>query len=148
MNSEQVSGLDIATFISILGLIGSIIWNSINLHKTSEIQKQSLIHQKDSFMHDMIKFEIENWKYIHEQKKYYVKSSLPSAVTSHIFNYYEYLAYLILNNKINIKSAKRIWKPNILNTYEEFEDEFLGERKELKKLYYLWKIDDEKENKC
>jgi len=122
----------VTSILALLGLIASIVWNTIHLKKSNKIQQ-------DILMHDMVKEEISNWKYIHEQKKYYKKKPLPASVTSHIFNYYEYLAYLIRIGKINENHAKRIWKPNIIGMYKDFKEEFLGERKELKRLYSQWK---------
>ncbi|MBI2665809.1 hypothetical protein HYX12_04265, partial [Candidatus Woesearchaeota archaeon] len=87
------------------------------------------------------KEEISNWKYIHEQKEKvaHSKKKMPTAVVAHIFNYYEYLAYLIINEKIEKKSARKLWRPNILRMYEMFPEYFLGDRKELRKLYEQWK---------
>ena len=121
--------------IALVGLIFSIIWNTIHLKKSNVIQSDMLIQ-------DMVKEEISNWKYIHEQKKYYLderKKEIPSSVKSHIMNYYEYLAYLIRIGKINEAHAKRIWKPNIYGAFDDFPNEFSGNRKELRRLYYKWK---------
>ena len=120
-------------FLTSLGLI----W-SIRSHKNQ--LKNSNFIQKDSLLHDMIKEEISNWKYIQEKKEEFSKKQkkIPKAVTEHIFNYYEYLAILILTNKIDEKMAKKIWQPNILGMYKDFPTEFLKERTELKKLYDKW----------
>ena len=115
----------ILTIFSLIGIIGMHI---LTLKKSNQIQQ-------DLLMHDMVKEEISNWKDINKQNK---KSS-PESVNEHIFNYYEYLAYLILEGKINEKYAKDIWKPNILNVYNDFKKEFLGNRTELKKLVKIWK---------
>jgi len=122
----------IGTFVALIGLIISIYSNNQNLKKSNEIQQ-------DMLMHDMVKQEIVNWKYIDEQKK-----PIPKKKKNHIFNYYEYLAYLILIGKINEKHAKKIWKPNIFNMYKTFKEEFLGDRIELRRLYEKWKKEDEK----
>jgi len=117
------------------GLIITLAYNVLTMH-------QSNVIQQDALLHDMVKFEIENWKYIHEQKKYYLderKKEIPSSVKSHIMNYYEYLAYLIRIGKINEAHAKRIWKPNIYGAFDDFPNEFSGNRKELRRLYYKWK---------
>ncbi len=127
----MINLLDGATIIALLGLFFSIIWNSVNLKKANQTQK-------DILTHDMVKEEISNWKYIHEQKEKY-KGNIPKSVKNHIFNYYEYLAYLILKGKIDRREAKKMWKPNILGMYEDFKEEFLETRTELRKLYNKWK---------
>lgn len=129
--------LDIATITALVGLIFSIIWNTISLRKSNTIAK-------DSLMHDMVKEEISNWKSITDKRDQYKGKKIPPYVKSHIFNYYEYLAYLILIGKIDEKHAKKIWKPNIYGMFEEFNEEFLGNRVELEKLYQKWKKEDEK----
>ena len=108
--------------------------NNRNLKRANRIQK-------DSLMHDMVKEEINNWKYIQEKIEEYnkLKKKLPDSVKTHVFNYYEYLAYLINNGKINSKMARDIWKLNLLGIYEDFKEEFLTNRKELRKLYNRWK---------
>lgn len=116
------------------GLIITLAYNVLTMH-------QSNVIQQDALLHDMVKFEIENWKYIHEQKKYYdqKKIKIPQSVRNHILNYYEYLAYLILRNKIDEECAKDLWRPNILGEYKDFKADFIsGDRKELKKLYEKW----------
>lgn len=127
----------IGTTIAILGFIFTNIWNTTSLRRSNEIQQ-------DTLLHDMVKEEMSNWKYIHEKKEQYDKRNkeLPEAVKSHIFNYYEYLAFLILENKIDNNTARRLWKPNIMNMYKTYPVDFLGDRIELKKLYMKWKEED------
>ena len=122
----------VADIIAIFGLIFTIFFNAFSI-------RQSVTIQQDTLLHDMVKEEIVNWKYIHEQKEKYGKKRIPQTVANHIFNYYEYLAYLILEEKINPVDAKRIWKPNIVGMYKDFPEAFSGDRVELRKLHNKWK---------
>ncbi len=122
---DALVGLDMVFATILLVLIAYRQINSIR-----KVQQHSLIH-------DMIKEGISNWKYIHEKKK--KGEELPEAVKSPVFNYYEHLAYLINTGKIPERQAIRIWKPDILAMYKEFEKDFSGVRKEMKKLYERWK---------
>jgi uncharacterized membrane protein YgaE (UPF0421/DUF939 family) len=117
---------------AIIGLIISIIFNTLTLKKNNQIQK-------DALMHDMVKFEMENWKYIQSEKG---KRKLSKGMKEHIFNYYEYLAYLILRKKLNVNEAKTLWKPNIYGIYDKFKTEFSRDRKELRALYEKWKSEE------
>jgi hypothetical protein len=96
--------------------------------------------KSDMLLHDMVKEEISNWKYITEQVKIYKceNKELPNSVCEHIFNFYEYLAYLILNFKIDEDDAKKTFKPNILGIYKDFKTEFKGPRTNVKKLVKQW----------
>lgn len=97
--------------------------------------------QSNLLIHDLIKEEISNWKYIMEKKEYYKceHKELPKHVSAHIFNFYDYLAYLILNFKINEDDAKTLWKPNILGIYKDFKNEFSGNRDNVKELVKQWR---------
>lgn len=95
---------------------------------------RSNIIAQDTLMHDMVKTEQDYWQKISSKKK------IKESEKTQIFNYYEYLAYLILRKKINEKEAYDLWKPNIINMYKKFGKKyFSGERTELKKLYLKWK---------
>jgi hypothetical protein len=135
VSSSAFSWVDLATWagvvITLVSLIASIIYNTKTLKKSNQIQK-------DTLMHDMVKFEVENWKYIQSKKK-----KLSKGMKEHIFNYYEYLAYLILRKKIDVQEAKTLWKPNIYGIYDRFKKEFSGERKELRFLCEKWKSEDQ-----
>ncbi len=118
--------------IALFSLIIALKDQNKNLKITNQIQQ-------DTLMHDMVKEEISNWRYIHEQLFIKQRKTSFNAVTENIFDYYEYLAYLINNNKINRTQAFNLWKLNIFRMYNNFKEEFLGERTELRKLYNRWK---------
>jgi len=131
--------LTLGLFLVSAAGVGAAIWYyAINLKKQNQIQK-------DTLLHDMVKEEISNWKYLHKQKKYYKekRKNIPKSVKSHIFNYYEYLAHLIKKGKIDEEEATTLWKPNIYGMYDDFKEEFLGKRRELKHIYHKWKSEED-----
>ncbi len=109
---------------SLIVSIGLLIVSVITLRQSNKIQKNNVFH-------DLVKME----KTLYED----LENIGGQIAIQRVLNFYEYLSFLYFEKIIDQEMAEKLFKSELIKSYDKFKRYLKPEFENLKKLYGKWK---------